>query len=269
MVACVGRPRSSERAKAPTVGPLRDRSGQVDSRGVRAYPGGGIMHILIAEDDERLAGLLRKGLLEHGFVVDLARDGDEALLMAQSELYDVIVLDVMLPRRSGFDVIRQLRRAGLSVPILCLTARDGLRDKVTGLELGADDYLTKPFEFAELLARIRALARRSGDLLPRQLTCGDLVLDPATREVCRAGRRIDLTPKEYSLLECLLRRKGMVVSRLSVIENVWGMSSDVLDTVVDVFINRLRNKVDYPFHGALIHTVRGAGYCLREEGAEQ
>jgi DNA-binding response OmpR family regulator len=223
------------------------------------------MHILIAEDDERLAGLLRKGLQERGFVVDLARDGDQALLMAQSEFYDVVVLDVMLPRRSGFDVISQLRREGLRVPILCLTARDGLRDKVTGLELGADDYMVKPFEFAELLARIRALGRRTGEMLPRQLTCGDLVLNPATREVHRSDQRIELTPKEYSLLECLLRRKGMVVSRLSVIENVWGMSSEVLDTVVDVFINRLRNKVDYPFDGTLIHTVRGAGYCLREE----
>ena len=226
------------------------------------------MRVLVVEDNERLAASLRAGLGEHGFSVDVASNGDEAVTMAESDLYDVIVLDIMLPRRSGYDVIRQLRSDGLDTPVMCLTARDHVADKVAGLNLGADDYLTKPFEFAELLARIRALCRRSPGLTPQQLVCGDLVLDPASREVRRAGRRIDLTPKEYALLEYLLRREGTVVPRASIVENVWGMTSDVLLTAVDVFISRLRNKVDRPFAHPLIRTVRGAGYCLTEDASE-
>jgi DNA-binding response OmpR family regulator len=224
------------------------------------------MRALVAEDDDRLRGFLRKGLQEHGAHVDEAADGDEALWMARADVYDVIVLDIMLPARSGFDVIRQLRAEGVGTPIICLTARDGLADKVVGLELGADDYLVKPFEFAELVARIRALDRRAEGLAARPLACGDLTLDPVAREATRHGRRIELTPREYALLECLLRRQGMVVSRASIMDHVWGVNSDALVTVVDVFINRLRNKVDYPFARRLIHTVRGFGYRLAEEG---
>ena len=222
------------------------------------------MLVLVAEDSERLAGFVKKGLQEHGFAVDLALDGDEAAYMARTGAYDAIVLDIMLPLRSGFDVIRELRRAGVSTPIICLTARDGIEDRVTGLDLGADDYLVKPFELAELLARVRALIRRSPDLMPQKLRCGDLELDPRTREVRRGGATIVLTPKEYGLLEYLMRREGMVVTRSAIMQNVWDMNFSSLANVVDVFVNRLRNKVDYPFENHLIHTVRGVGYCLTE-----
>ena len=222
------------------------------------------MLVLVAEDSERLAGFVKKGLQEHGFAVDLALDGDEAAYMARTGAYDAIVMDIMLPLRSGFDVIRELRRAGVSTPIICLTARDGIEDRVTGLDLGADDYLVKPFELAELLARVRALIRRSPDLMPQKLRCGDLELDPRTREVRRGGATIVLTPKEYGLLEYLMRREGMVVTRSAIMQNVWDMNFSSLANVVDVFVNRLRNKVDYPFENHLIHTVRGVGYCLTE-----
>jgi len=225
------------------------------------------MVVLVAEDNERLASFVRKGLQERGFAVDVALDGEEAAYMARTGAYDVIVLDIMLPRRSGFDVIRQLRSEGVNTPIICLTARDKLVDKVTGLDLGADDYLVKPFEFAELLARIRALRRRAPDMAPQKLRCADLELDPRTQEVRRGGMRIDLTAKEYALLEYLMRREGSVVTRTSIIENVWDMNFDSLGNVVDVFVNRLRNKVDYPFEKHLIRTVRGVGYCLTDGGA--
>ena len=224
------------------------------------------MLVLVAEDNERLAEFLRKGFQENGFAVDLARDGQQAAAMGHSDAYDVIVLDIMLPVRSGFDVVRELRAAGVQTPILCLTARGQLQDKLTGLDLGADDYMVKPFEFPELLARVRALRRRSPQLAPQKLQCADLELDPATQEVRRAGQKLRLTQKEYSLLEYLLRRKGTVVTRTSIIENVWDMHFDSLANVVDVFVNRLRNKVDYPFGGHLIRTVRGVGYCLTDEG---
>jgi len=227
------------------------------------------MLVLVAEDNERLASFVRKGLLEQGFAVDIATDGEEATYMALTGAYEVIVLDIMLPRQSGFDVIRRLRSEGVKTPIICLTARDGLQDRVTGLDLGADDYLVKPFEFAELLARIRALRRRSPDMVPQRLRCADLELDPTTREAHRGGTKIDLTPKEYALLEYLMRRQGSVVTRTSIVQNVWDMNFDSLTNVVDVFVNRLRKKVDYPFERQLIHTVRGVGYCLSEGEAEQ
>jgi two-component system copper resistance phosphate regulon response regulator CusR len=225
------------------------------------------MRVLVAEDDERLAALLRKGLQESGISVDLASDGEQAVAMGRSDLYDVLLLDIVLPVRSGFDVIRQLRADGLDTPIMCLTARDALGDKVTGLDLGADDYLTKPFEFPELLARLRALGRRAPGVAPSVLTCGDLVMDPAMREVRRAGQAIDLTPKEYSLLEFLLKRQGSAVSRASVVDHVWGLNSEVLLSAVDVFVSRLRSKIDAPFGAPLIHTVRGVGYAVREGGS--
>jgi len=224
------------------------------------------MRVLIVEDDRQLAGFIAKGLRENGLAVDLSYDGEEAISMARTGLYDVIVLDIMLPVRSGFDVIRELRGEKLETPIICLTARDRLEDKVTGLNLGADDYLPKPFEFPELVARIRALARRSRGMVPTKLRCMDLELDPVTRRVRRSGHDIDLTPKEFALLEFLMRRAGRVVTRTSILDNVWDMNYDTLTNVVDVLVNRLRKKVDQPFDEHLIETVRGVGYRMRQEG---
>jgi len=221
------------------------------------------MRVLIAEDDKRLAQYVAVGLKENGLTVDIASDGDEALSMARTRIYDVVVMDIMLPRRSGFDVIRQLRAEKVETPIICLSARVELQDRVTGLDLGADDYLPKPFEFSELLARVRALARRSRDMVPSRLQCGDLTLDPVTRRVERAGREIELTPKEFALLEFLMRRAGRTVTRTSILDNVWDMNYDSLTNVVDVLVNRLRRKVDHGFKEPLIETVRGVGYRIR------
>jgi two-component system copper resistance phosphate regulon response regulator CusR len=221
------------------------------------------VRILVVEDEARLASYLKKGLQESGYAVDVAADGEEAAHLGKSGVYDVILLDILLPRQSGFEVLKQIRQAGVQSPVLCLTARDQPQDKVTGLDLGADDYLTKPFHFGELLARIRALLRRSPGVAPTVLTCADLSLDPATRQVTRAGREIDLTPREYALLEFLLRRAGSVVSRAELLEGVWDMNFDSLTNVLDVMINRLRGKVDKPFGEPLIHTVRSVGYVLR------
>ncbi|MFP4058761.1 MAG: response regulator [Candidatus Brocadiia bacterium] len=223
------------------------------------------MRILVVEDEKRLASYLRRGLQESGYAVDVAEDGEEAEHLGQSGVYDVIVLDILLPKRSGFDVLRRLRQAGVATPVLCLTARDQPHDKVTGLDLGADDYLTKPFNYAELLARIRALLRRSPEMAPTELRCADLRLDPAKRRVVRGGKEIDLTQREYALLEFLLRRKDTVVTRSALIEGVWDMNFDSLSNVLDVTVNRLRTKVDYPFDKPLIHTVRAVGYILSEE----
>ena len=224
------------------------------------------MRVLVVEDELRLASFLRSGLQESGYAVDVAGDGEEAAHLGKSGLYDVILLDILLPKQSGLEVIRQLRRADVRTPILCLTARDRPEDKVAGLDLGADDYLTKPFNFAELLARVRALLRRSPDVAPTELRCADLTLDPATRRVTRAGKEIDLTPREYALLEFLLRRAGTVVTRSALLEGVWDMNFDSLTNVLDVLINRLRKKIDQPFGCPLIHTVRAVGYALREGG---
>jgi DNA-binding response OmpR family regulator len=227
------------------------------------------MRVLIAEDDESLARFVASGLRENGLTVDLAQDGEEAVLMARAGLYDVIVLDIMLPGRSGFDVIRELRSEKVATPILCLSALDKPEHKVTGLDLGADDYLPKPFEFAELLARIRALGRRSPEMAQPKLHCGGLVLDSLTREVHRDGAKIELTSKEFALLEFLMRRAGKVVTRTSILDNVWEMNYESLTNVVDVFMNRLRKKVDYPFKEHLIETVRGVGYRMkRKEGLQ-
>lgn len=233
---------------------------------MRPAADGESMRILLVEDDQRLAQHVANGLRENGCAVDLAGDGIEGAYLAQAEAYDVVVLDIMLPGQSGIEVIRQVRRKGVNVPILCLTARDTLADRVLGLDLGADDYLVKPFRFAELLARLRALHRRSPHLAPVKLRCGDLVLDPNTREVHRAGQPISLTPKEFSLLEYLMRRMGAVVTRTAIIESLWDMNFDSLTNVVDVFVSHLRAKVDRPFKTRLIHTVRGAGYLMKSEG---
>lgn len=223
------------------------------------------MLILLVEDDRRLAQFIAKGLRENGHSVDIAFDGVEGAYLGRSEAYEALVLDIMLPRQSGYEVIRELRRAGISVPVLCLTARDSVGDRVLGLDLGADDYLAKPFHFAELLARLRALERRSSAMVPTELRCGDLTLDPATRQVARAGRPIELTPKEFALLEYLIRRTGTVVTRTAIIESVWDMNFDSLTNVLDVFISHLRSKVDRPFETSLIHTVRAVGYVMKSE----
>lgn len=223
------------------------------------------MRILVVEDEKRLASFLSNGLRENGYAVDIAADGVEAAYLGRSEVYDIILLDILLPKQSGFEVLRQLRQAGVATPILCLTARDAPGDKVTGLDLGADDYLAKPFNFAELLARVRALLRRAPGVAPTTLRCADLELDPATHRVTRAGKEIDLTPREYALLEFLMRRAGAVVTRTAILEAVWDMNFDSLTNVLDVLVNRLRAKVDYPFSKRLIHTMRSVGYVLSEE----
>ena len=222
------------------------------------------MRVLVAEDEQQLASFIRKGLQEEGHVVDVVHDGDAALIMGRTSVYDAIVLDILLPGRSGFDVIRTLRREGVATPILCLTALERTEEKVAALDLGADDYMVKPFEFAELVARLRALERRPAGILGAELRCGDLTLDRLTRKVSRAGKPIDLTPREFALLEHLLRNVGRPVTRTSIIEHVWDMNFDSLTNVVDVFIKRLREKIDRPFGRPLLHTVRGVGYVLEE-----
>lgn len=224
------------------------------------------MRILVVEDEQKVASFIQKGLQEEGYAVDLALDGEEGLAMALDGVHDLVVLDIMLPKRDGLVVLGELRQRRIQTPVLLLTARDAVADRVTGLDTGADDYLVKPFAFDELLARIRALLRRrSGDRLAL-LTVANLTLDPATREVRRGGRKIELTPKEYALLEYLLRNKGRVLSRALIAQHVWDYAFDSTTNVIDVYINYLRKKVDVDFTPRLIHTVRGAGYVLREGG---
>ncbi|HYM60762.1 MAG TPA: heavy metal response regulator transcription factor [Thermoanaerobaculia bacterium] len=220
------------------------------------------MRILIVEDQPKAAAYLRQGLTEAGFVVDVARDGEEGLTAARLEDYDLILCDVMLPRRDGFSVVAELRRAGRQAPVLFLTARDELESRVRGLDVGGDDYLVKPFAFAELLARVRALLRRTPQRTPDAFIVGDLWCDPRTRRLERGGRRIDLSPKEFALLWFLLQHAGEVVSRTLITEAVWDMSFDSDTNVVDVQIRRLRRKIDLPGSAPLIHTVRGVGYVL-------
>ena len=225
------------------------------------------MRILLVEDDPDLAGFVQKGLREERYAVDWAHEGEEGLLMAGTTPYDLIILDVMLPRLDGFTVCRRLRAAGNKTPILLLTARGTVDDRVTGLNLGADDYLTKPFAFAELLARIQALIRRSGTEQSPRLTVADLEVDPVAHRVWRAGRELTLTNKEYALLEYLLRNPDRVLTRTAIIENVWDIHYDGMTNIVDVHIRALRAKVDREFSIPLIHTVRGVGYVLKTPGA--
>jgi DNA-binding response OmpR family regulator len=225
------------------------------------------MQVLVVEDERRMAELLRQGLEEEGHSVVLAGNGRDGLAMAESHAFDVIVLDVMLPGIDGFSVARRLRSARNQTPILMLTARDTNQDVIAGLNLGADDYLVKPFAFDVLLARLRAVSRRGAIPQPVPLKVKDLTLDPASREVTRHGRRIALTRTEYSLLELLIRRAGRVVPRENLIEAVWGFDSDVRGNTLDAFIRLLRDKVDVSGEAKLIHTVRGVGYCLRAEEA--
>jgi two-component system, OmpR family, response regulator len=224
------------------------------------------VRILVVEDDLKMAALLRRGLLEEGLAADLARTGDDAVWMAAATDYDAIVLDVMLPGADGFAVCRRLREAGRWSPVLMLTARDAVEDRVAGLDAGADDYLTKPFSFAELLARLRALARRPALERPAVLEVGDLRLDPATHRVWRGEEEIRLSPKEFALLETFMRRPGDVLSRYHLLEHCWDYAYENRSNVVDVYVRYLRDKVDRPFGKSSIETVRGSGYRLSRGG---
>ncbi|MCK0506591.1 heavy metal response regulator transcription factor [Aromatoleum anaerobium] len=220
------------------------------------------MKILIVEDEPKTGDYLRQGLAEAGFVVDLARDGLDGLHLALDGDYDLIVLDVMLPSLDGWGVLQTVRRSGRDMPVLFLTARDQVEDRVRGLELGADDYLVKPFAFSELLARVRTLLRRGKAKEPEIYSAGDLELDLLRRRVTRAGVKVDLTSKEFALLELLLRRQGEVLPRSLIASQVWDMNFDSDTNVIEVAVRRLRAKVDDPFEPKLIRTVRGMGYVL-------
>ncbi len=221
------------------------------------------MRILLVEDDKKVASFIRKGLEEEGYAVDVAVDGQTGLEMGLDRVHDVIVLDVLLPGKSGFQVVRELRQARIATPVLLLTARDTVEDKVQGLDAGADDYLTKPFAFAELVARVRALLRRGAEARSPKLQVTDLVLDPTTRTVTRGGRPISLTNREFALLEYLMRNAGKVVSKTMILSHVWEYNFDTQTNLVDVLVSRLREKLDRPFEHKLLHTVRGVGYVLR------
>ncbi|MEO6206491.1 MAG: response regulator transcription factor [Candidatus Limnocylindrales bacterium] len=222
------------------------------------------MRILVVEDEPKMAGLLQRGLVEEGYATDLAAAGAEAIWAGLENPYDAIVLDVMLPDMDGFEVCRSLRSGGCWAPVLMLTARDAVADRVHGLDAGADDYLTKPFSFSELLARLRALLRRGAVERPAVLRAGDLTLDPATRRVRRGPTLVDLTSKEFALLEFLMRRRGDVLTRTQLIEHVWDFGYDGDSNVVDVYVRYLREKIDRPFGRDTIETLRGSGYRLRE-----
>ena len=223
------------------------------------------MRVLVVEDSVKMASLLKRGLEEEGYAVDVTTTGEDAVWMATQNAIDAVVLDVLLPDLDGFEVCRRIREAGTWSPVLMLTARHGVEDRVKGLDVGADDYLTKPFAFIELAARLRALIRRGVGERPAILTVGDLIMDPATRVVRRGDATIDLTAKEFSLLEYFMRHPGEVLSRMQLIEHVWDFAYDGGSNVVDVYVKYLREKIDRPFGIRSIETVRGAGYRLRED----
>jgi two-component system OmpR family response regulator len=226
------------------------------------------MRVLVVEDDVKMAALVRRGLVEEGHAADIAATGEDALWMAQAHPYDAIVLDVMLPRLNGFETCRELRSAGVWAPVLMLTARDAVEDRVSGLDAGADDYLTKPFSFAELLARLRALARRGGIERPTVVEVGDLRLDPASRRAWRGEHELQLSPKEFALLETFMRRPGQALSRLQLLEHAWDFAYENRSNVVDVYVRYLREKIDRPFGTDSIETVRGVGYRMRAKGVQ-
>jgi two-component system, OmpR family, response regulator len=225
------------------------------------------MRILVVEDELKMAGLLRRGLVEEGHAPDVARSGDDALWMAAAVEYDAVILDLMLPGLDGVEVCRRLRESGIWTPVLMLTARDAVEDRVAGLDAGADDFLPKPFSFAELLARLRALGRRGAVERPAVLQVDDLRLDPASREVRRGNTEIRLSAKEFALLETFMRRPGDVLTRFHLLEHAWDIAFESRSNVVDVYVRYLREKIDRPFGRSSLETVRGAGYRLRKDGA--
>ncbi len=224
------------------------------------------MRVLLVEDDSKLAALVRRGLTENGSVADVASCGEDALWMARAHEYDAIVLDVMLPGLDGFETCAELRGAGVWAPVLMLTARDAIEDRVAGLDAGADDYLTKPFSLVELRARLRALVRRGSAERPTVLEVGDLRLDPATQQVWRGDTELRLSSKEYALLELFMRRPGQVLSRFELLEHGWDIGYDNRSNVITVYIRYLREKIDRPFGRHPLETVHGAGYRLRADG---
>jgi heavy metal response regulator len=226
------------------------------------------MRILVIEDEKKVASFIRKGLSEEMYAVDVAHDGESGLQMALEHHYDAIILDVMLPRKDGMSLIRELRASGNTTPTLMLTARAATQDRVTGLDSGADDYLTKPFHFEELAARVRSLLRRTGTEKTTVLTCRELSLDTVTHRAMRNGKEIELTTKEYSLLEYLMRNKGRVLSRSLIQQHVWSYSFDTESNIIDVYVKRLRSKIGDDTEARMIRSVRGVGYIMREPEAD-
>ncbi len=224
------------------------------------------MRVLLVEDEQTLARAVQRGLGAEGMLTDIAATGPDGLALALTGTYDVLILDIMLPGRNGYDVCRDLREAGVWTPIMFLSAKDGEYDEIDAFDLGADDYLTKPFSFPILVARLRALVRRGGIERPTVLRAGDLSLDPATRRVCRGETEIDLAPREFGVLHHLMRHRGMVVSKLDILQSVWDLHHDGSDNLVEVYVGYLRRKVDAPFERHAIQTVRGAGYRLAGDG---
>lgn len=225
---------------------------------------GNRMRILVVEDDKKIASLVVKGMEQAGFAVDHANDGDDALHMALSGSYDAAIIDIMLPKLDGLTIIDRMRQQKILTPVIVLSAKRSVDDRVRGLQAGGDDYLVKPFSFSELLARVHALIRRANhETEPTRLVLGELSLNLLSREVARAGKKIDLQPREFSLLEYLMRNSGRVVSKTMIIEHVWGYNFDPQTNVVDVLVSRLRNKVDRDFASKLIHTHRGVGYAIK------
>jgi heavy metal response regulator len=222
------------------------------------------MRILVVEDEVKIAQFIKRGLKEEGYAVDIANDGEEGHFLLSSNEYDAIILDLMLPKIDGLTLCRTLRKEGNQTPIIMLTAKDTVKDKVKGLDSGADDYLPKPFAFEELLARVRVLLRKKDSRVQTQLKVEDLSLDLLTHKVTRGDREIDLTVKEYALLEYLMRNAGNIVTRTMISEHVWDINFDTFTNVIDVYINYLRNKVDTGFENKMIHTVRGKGYLLKK-----
>ena len=223
------------------------------------------MRVLLAEDEPRVAGFIAKGLREQTYAVDVARDGEEAVYHASVNQYDLVILDVMLPVKDGYAVCRELRGSGIRTPILMLTARDAVDDRVKGLDCGADDYLTKPFDFKELLARLRALSRRSAEIRPELIRVGDLALNTANHAVTRSGKSVSLTAKEYALLEFLMLNQNRIVGREQIAQHVWDENFDPFSNIIDVYVRRLRTKIDVGFERPLLHTRRGEGYILTAE----
>ena len=223
------------------------------------------MRVLLVEDEKKVASFIKKGLEEHGYAVDYGSDGKSGLLMALDQIHDLVILDINLPEIDGLTVLREMRAKKVVTPVLLLTVRATIEDKVIGLDTGADDYLAKPFSFEELLARVRALLRRGSDTKSPVFTVADLVLDPASRQVYRGGDRIELTSKEFAILEYFMRNSGRVLTRTMIIDHVWDYDFDADTNVVDVYVNYLRKKIDAPYEPKLLHTVRGTGYVMREE----